>query len=81
MRIKDLPEVERPAFKLRYFGAERLSNTELVQLLAGVNDLGTASEILEASGSLPYLHKMSIEELEGICGVGEATAARIVAAI
>ena len=81
MKIKDLPEIERPAFRLRYYGPDRLSDTELMQLLAGTNELETANEILEASGGLPYLNKMSIEEFESISGVGEATAMRIVAAL
>ena len=81
MKVSELPDTERPAFKLRYFGAERLSNTELVQLLTGINDLGIASEILKASDGLPYLHKMSIEQLENISGIGEATACKIVVAM
>ena len=81
MKIRDLPDVEKPLFRLKYFGAEKLSNTELVQLLTGVNDLSIASEILKASDGLPYLHKMSIEELENIGGIGEATACKIVAAM
>ena len=81
VKVRELPDIERPIFKLRYFGADRLSNTELVQIITGVGDTETASNILAASDGPLYLHKMTIEELEGISGVGEATAGRIVVAM
>ena len=81
MKVKDLPDAERPLFKMRYFGAETLSNTELIQLLTGVSDFETASRILEISDGIQNLYKMSTEEFETIDGVGEATAVRIMASI
>jgi len=80
MRVKDLPDVERPSFKLRHFGAEGLSNTELIQLLTGVKDFKAAEAILVESGGLPLMRKMAVEELEKIEGVGEASACKLIAA-
>jgi len=80
MRIKDLPDVERPSFKLRHFGAEGLSNIELIQLLTGAKDFEAAEAILAESGGLPLMRKMAVEELENISGVGEASACKLIAA-
>ena len=81
MKIRELPDTEKPIFRLRYFGTDKLSNTELIQLITGANDLETASRILSASDDPMYLHKMTLEELEQIDGVGEATAGRLIAAM
>ena len=81
MKVCELPDTERPLFKLRYFGTEMLSNTELIQLLTGVNDLETASKVLTVNGDLFSLHKTTLEELESINGIGERTAGRLIAAM
>ena len=80
MRVNDLPEVERPSFKLRYFGAKRLSNTELIQLVTGVDDFDAAEMILSESGGLPSIRDMNAEEFLGVSGVGKSSAAKLAAA-
>jgi len=81
MKIKELPDAEKPIFKLKYFGAAMLSNAELVQVITGVKDMDTASRIIAACDDPVYFHKMTMEEFEQVNGVGEATAGRIVAAM
>ena len=81
MKIKELPDTEKPIFKMKYFGADMLSNAELVQVITGVSDLNTASRIIAVCDDPVYIHKMTMEEFEQVGGVGEATAGRIVAAM
>jgi len=81
MRVKDLPDAEQPLFKLKFFGTDVLTNTELVQLMTGVNDLETASNVLSINGDMFSLHKAELEELESINGIGEISAGRILAAL
>ena len=81
MKASDLPDAEQPLFKLKFFGAEVLTNTELIQLLTGVKDIGAAADVLNVNGDLFSLHKASLEELEAINGIGEITAGRLIAAL
>ena len=81
MKVCELPDADKPIFKLKYFGPAVLSNVELVQLLTGVSDLEVASEVLMKSGGISYLHKMTIEEFKEFAGIGESVASKIVAAM
>jgi len=80
MRVNELPDVERPGFKLRYFGAGVLSNMELIQLLTSVKDFGSAETILSESGGLECIRKMAAPELEKNASVSETAACRLIAA-
>jgi DNA repair protein RadC len=80
MNVKELQDTEKPIFRLRYFGANHLSNQELVQILMGSDYRQTAEEILDISGGLSDIRKMTIEELVAISGIGEKEAARLVVA-
>jgi len=84
--IKELPLIERPREKLLGQGGKHLSNTELIALLigSGTRDesaITLAGRVLAATDSgLTALKGTSPEELLAIKGIGEATAARILAA-
>jgi len=80
MKVSELPDVERPGFKLRFFGADRLSNTELIQVVSGVKDFESVEAILADSGGLTFLRKMTSPELEKIAGVSETAACKLIAA-
>lgn len=87
MKIKSLPETERPIEKSIYEGVERLSNTELLAVLlsSGTREksaIGLAEDIISHSPEgISYLACCSHEELMKISGVGPAKAARIIAAV
>ena len=78
---------ERPRERLRRVGPRNLSLTELLVLLVGSGTRQSSAwtvavEVREAVGnSLHRLASLDVASLEGVHGVGRATAARIVAAL
>lgn len=82
--IKELPEEERPREKLFKYGAERLSNAEL---LAVIIRLGIAKrtavelsqDILNYFNGLKGLVELRVEELVKLKGVGTVKASQILA--
>jgi DNA repair protein RadC len=84
--IKDLPSTERPREKLLGQGCKNLSNSELLALIIGSGTtessaLSLAAKVLSHfDGGIVSLKEISPEELMQIKGIGEATAARILAA-
>jgi|Deesub1362A_J573_1020465.scaffolds.fasta_scaffold01550_9 DNA repair protein RadC len=87
--IKDLPETERPRERLIRFGAEALSNAELLALILQTGSRQESAIVLaqrvlkgkQGIQGLRYLVDASIEELSQIKGIGTAKAARIKAAL
>jgi DNA repair protein RadC len=80
--VRDLPVTERPSYRLGQAGAAALSSTELLALVLGTPDAyDLATELLVAFGSLDRLMLATAVELKGVRGVGEATAARLLAAL
>ncbi|MBQ9961318.1 MAG: DNA repair protein RadC [Firmicutes bacterium] len=86
MKIKLLPEEERPVEKCLSMGVESLSNSELLALLinTGTRDksaMALATEVLaKDERGISYLKESSAEELMTIEGIGRAKATRIMAA-
>ncbi len=86
MKIKLLPEEERPIEKCLSHGIASLSNTELLALLinSGTRDksaMELAEEVLaKDSTGISFLRESSVEELMTIRGIGRAKATRIMAA-
>ena len=84
--IMDLPEAERPREKLLMRGGKNLSNTELLALIIGSGTREASALTLAAKvfahigGGMESLNEISPEELTQIDGIGNATAARIIAA-
>lgn len=87
MKIKYLPEEERPVEKSLSMGIESLSNGELLALLinSGTRDksaLALAEEVLAKDrNGISYLRETSMQELMSIKGIGSSKAARIMAAV
>ena len=87
MKIKSMPELERPVEKCLANGIESLSNDELLALLINkgtkeksAKDL--AAEVLAKDrAGLMYLRESSVDELMTVNGIGAAKAARIMAAV
>ncbi|MDI3480495.1 MAG: repair protein RadC [Tepidanaerobacteraceae bacterium] len=89
LTIKDLPKEERPRERMERYGAQVLSDAELLAVLIRT---GTASEsalmlahrILKGNGTksgLAFVADCSIEELSKIRGIGLAKSVQIKAAV
>ncbi len=87
IKIKQLPESERPYEKLELYGESKLSNAELLAIIikSGRKDATSveiANEILKLNKNinaqdLNFLKEMSIEELMQIKGIGKVKAIQI----
>ena len=87
MKIKSLPEEERPVEKAILAGAQCLSNAELLAVILGSGTkeksaIGLAEEVLaQGSGGLAELADCTAQELTKSHGVGQFKAARILASV
>src|ERR1700726_1933397 len=85
LKIREMPQEERPREKLAAHGAAALTDPELIAILLrtgvpGKNVLEVARHLLKAFGSLGGLSRCSVDELANIRGVGFAKAVQLVAA-
>lgn len=86
IKMKELPELERPYEKLELYGEKILSNAELLAIIikTGTKDetaIELAQKILKLndtnSEDLSYLKELSIEELMQIKGIGKVKAIQL----
>ncbi len=87
LKIKDLPEVERPYEKLELYGEKNLSNSELLAIIikSGTKEetsVQIAQRILKLNydpemGELNFLKSMSLEELMQVKGIGRVKAIQL----
>lgn len=87
MKIKELPEIERPYEKLELYGEKSLSNAELLAIIIknGTKEktsVEMANEIINMNtnhdkGNLNFLRDLSIEELKNLKGIGRVKAIQI----
>jgi DNA repair protein RadC len=87
MKIKELPELERPYEKLEIYGEKALSNAELLAIIikTGTKEktsVEIAQELLKLNNSvnsnnLNFLRDLSIDELTKIKGIGKIKAIQI----
>ncbi len=87
MKIKDLPLSERPYEKLELYGAESLSNAELLAIIikTGTKEesaVSIAQEILRLGENrdeenLRFLQEISLEEFMQIKGIGKVKAIQL----
>jgi DNA repair protein RadC len=85
LKIRELPESERPRERLARRGASALSDAELIAILLGsgtpgVNVIEVARQLIKKHGSLGRLSRCSVEELRKTKGVGLAKASQLAAA-
>lgn len=83
-KILDLPENERPVERLFRYGADSISNTELLAILlrsgtASENVLSLSSKLISGTGGLNELLNSSYEDLIAYRGIGKTKAAQIIA--
>lgn len=87
LKIKELPETERPYEKLELYGEKTLSNAELLAIIikSGTRDetsVQIAQRILNLNydpqmGDLNFLKEMSLEEFMQIKGIGRVKAIQL----
>ncbi|MBI2578347.1 MAG: DNA repair protein RadC [Candidatus Aenigmarchaeota archaeon] len=82
IRIKDMPEFERPRERLIRFGPQSLNNSELLAILLRTgtkqdNVLELSNKLL-AKYDLSKLSEIGVTELKNIYGIGDAKACQIV---
>lgn len=86
MKIKQLPELERPYEKLEVYGEKSLSNAELLAIIikTGTREetsVQLAQKILNLNNTteedLRYLQRLTIEELMQIKGIGKVKAIQL----
>ncbi len=75
IRIKDLPNAERPRERLAEKGADALKDSELIAILLrtgmkGVSAIQVAEQLLQKFGTLGNLSRAGLPELRQIKGVG-----------
>jgi DNA repair protein RadC len=75
IRIKDLPENERPRERLAKLGAQALSPAELIAILLRTGTKGRSAveigdELMQKFGSLNVLARASLEDLGKVKGIG-----------
>lgn len=86
LKIKDLPENERPRERLFRYGSEALSNVELLAILLGSgtkneNIISLSSKIIRDNGGLNGVFNSSLEDFTKINGIGKAKASKLLAMI
>ncbi|MEW6636226.1 MAG: DNA repair protein RadC [Actinomycetota bacterium] len=84
--IKQLPPELRPRERMLSEGPEALSDAELLGILFGHGTrektaVELATEIISENGNLYGLHGVTVHDLVGIHGVGEAKACIVLAAV
>ena len=86
IKIKKLPEAERPYEKLELYGEQALSNAELLAIIikTGTKDMTSvevAQNILNLNDSeeegLNFLRNIGMQELQQIKGVGKVKAIQL----
>ena len=82
LKMKQLPESERPYEKLLMYGAKKLSNAELLAIIikTGTKEetsLEIANRILLLTDNIGELGKVSIENFQKIKGIGKVKAIQI----
>ena len=83
--LKELPESERPRERLLSIGPSALSDAELLALLINEGQesrtaIDLARVLLARAGGLRELASMTVAELKETSGIGDAKAARLIAA-
>lgn len=84
--IKEMPAEERPREKLNKYGAENLSDAELLAIIIRIGNrkksaVELSQYILNSFGGLRALNHLAIDELMEVRGVGRAKAIQIKAVI
>ena len=86
IKMKELPETERPYEKLEQYGEKALTNAELIAIIikTGTKEetaVGLAQQILklntEKNGNLNFLRELTVQEFMKIKGIGKIKAIQL----
>jgi DNA repair protein RadC len=85
LKIREMPQDERPREKLAAHGASALTDPELLAILlrtgvAGANVVEVSRNLLQKYGSLSELSRCTLDEFRKIKGIGPDKAKHLVAA-
>jgi DNA repair protein RadC len=85
LKIREMPQDDRPREKLIARGAGALTDSELIAILLrtglpGANAVDVAAQLLQRYKSLNGLSRCTVDEIKGIPGIGPAKAVQLVAA-
>ena len=85
MKIRDLPDLEKPRERLYKYGTRYLSNEELIAILLRTGDKGVnvkelSNNVLVKLKSISDIDKMTVNELTSIKGIGKVKAITLLAA-
>ena len=85
LKIREMPQDDRPREKLIARGASALTDSELIAILLrtglpGANAVDVAGKLLERYKSLNGLSRCTVDEIADIPGIGPAKAVQLVAA-
>ena len=85
LKIREMPQEERPREKLAAHGASALTDPELIAILlrtgrTGKNAVEVGRDLLNEYGSLRGLSRCTVDELKKIRGVGFTKAVQLAAA-
>lgn len=85
MKIRDLPDLEKPRERLCKYGTRYLSNEELIAILLRTGDKGVnvkelSNNVLVKLKSISDIDKMTVNELTSIKGIGKVKAITLLAA-
>jgi DNA repair protein RadC len=85
VRIKDLPDTERPRERLVANGADALSTSELIAILLrtgmkGLSAIDVAKQLLQKYTTLDNLSRASLDDLRQIKGIGRDKAIALISA-
>ncbi|NJK81780.1 MAG: DNA repair protein RadC [Chloroflexaceae bacterium] len=86
LRIREMPDHERPRERLRDYGPEALADAELLAILlrvgvSGVNVVQLSQQLLKDFGGWHGLQQTNFHTLRSCHGMGEAKAAQLKAAL
>src|SRR2546427_12283854 len=86
LKIREMPQDERPREKLAAHGANALTDPELIAILLrtgihGANAIEVARKLLKDYGSLSGLSRCTVDELSRIRGVGFTKAVQLVSPV
>lgn len=84
--IKNVPKNDRPRERMLEYGADHLSNQELLAILLGTGTkaesvMALSNRVLMHFEGLKLLHDATIEELTAIKGIGSAKGVQLLSAI
>lgn len=82
IKVCDLPQTDRPLYRLTHLEKKYLTNIELLSLIIGTDQsIRIAQQLFTTFKTLENIHKATIQELIQIKGIGASQAGKILACL